>query len=330
MKTKLLEWLRCPACGGTLTATAARSEQAEIMEGRLDCAGCKAQYPVRRGVPRMIAGPLPPEKQETAAGFGYSWTAYADLDDAYEQQFLDWLRPVDRSFFQGKLVLDAGCGKGRHAFWAQKFGAAEVVGVDLSDAVDVAFANTRGLPNVHIVQADIYQLPLAPVFDYAYSVGVLHHLPDPKAGFLAVTKLLKRGGAISAWVYGAENNEWITRFVDPVRKRVTSKLPRPLLHAASSAIATAVLNPAAKLVYAPANRRAPRLAARLFYNDYLAYISQFSRREIESIVFDHLVAPTAFYIPRADFARWFADARLGDVAIEWHNRNSWRGFGRVI
>jgi hypothetical protein len=43
-------------------------------------------------------------------------------------------------------------------------------------------------------------------------------------------------------------------------------------------------------------------------------------------VFDHLVAPTAFYIRRDEFAAWFARAGLGSPSLSWRNQNSWRGF----
>jgi hypothetical protein len=46
-------------------------------------------------------------------------------------------------------------------------------------------------------------------------------------------------------------------------------------------------------------------------------------------VFDHLVAPTAFYISRDEFADWWREIGVDDPAINWHNRNSWRGFGRI-
>jgi hypothetical protein len=55
----------------------------------------------------------------------------------------------------------------------------------------------------------------------------------------------------------------------------------------------------------------------------------FSFREIHSIVFDHLNAPTAFYIERAEFETWWKDAGAERIVIGWHNRNSWRGFGVV-
>ena len=66
-------------------------------------------------------------------------------------------------------LLDCGCGKGRHLRVMAGFGASELVGVDVSDAVDVAYANTRELGNVNIVQADLHRLPLRNEFDLAYA-----------------------------------------------------------------------------------------------------------------------------------------------------------------
>jgi hypothetical protein len=45
-------------------------------------------------------------------------------------------------------------------------------------------------------------------------------------------------------------------------------------------------------------------------------------------VFDHLVAPVAFYLSRDEFETWFQHSDLRDVQISWRNQNSWRGFGR--
>ena len=71
------------------------------------------------------------------------------------------------------------------------------------------------------------------------------------------------------------------------------------------------------------------LARRLFYNDYLSHIAQFGWREQHTIVFDHLVAPTAFYIARAEFEDWWREIGATDVQVSWYNQNSWRGFGRI-
>jgi len=304
----------------------------EIVEGELACAGCARKFQIRRGVPRFAAaGEIGEEKAATAENFGWQWQHFTHEDEHYAEQFLGWIAPVEPEFFRGKLVLEGGCGKGRHTRLAAGWGAREVVGVDLSAAVETAHAATRDLANAHIVQADIYNLPFKrALFDYAFSVGVLHHLPDPRAGFVALSKHVRPGGHLSAWVYGAENNEWITRFVSPLRERLTSRISRPaLLHL--SKIPTAALFAATKLVYGPLNRRQPTraVARRLFYNDYLASLARFGWREQHTIVFDHLVAPTSHYIPREEFENWWREIGAEEVTTGWHNNNSWRGLGRV-
>ncbi len=301
------------------------------MEGNLVCTECAASYPIVRGVPRFASlAEVETEKAATAENFGWQWTHFTQTDERYTEQFRNWIVPVQPEFFQDKVVLEGGCGKGRHTQLAAAWGARDVIGVDLSAAVESAFAATRELPNAHIVQADIYQLPFLRIFDYAFSVGVLHHLPDPAAGFKSLAAKVRAGGHISAWVYGAENNEWITRFVDPLRERITSQIkPRALLHL--SKIPTAFVYVAAKMVYRPLNNLGNgAIAGHLFYNDYMKSIATFGWREHHTIVFDHLVAPTAFYISEEEFSDWWREIGAEEVQIGWHNKNSWRGFGKII
>ena len=332
MKELLTQYLSCPSCAGVIAvASAPEREAAEIITGTLACASCGKSWPVVRGVPRFAAiSEIEEDKAATSANFGWQWQHFTQIDEGYEKQFLAWIAPVTREFFKDKVVLGGGCGKGRHTRLAAQFGARDIIGVDLSDAVETAFAATRDLPNAHIVQADIYNLPFARVFDYAFSIGVLHHLPDPRGGFKSLTTKVKSGGHMSAWVYGAENNRWITGLVNPVRENITSRInPRVLLQL--SKIPTAIMFAATKTVYGPLNRssRGISIARHLFYNDYLKAIAGFGWREQHTIVFDHLVAPTAFYIAGDEFADWWHEINAADADINWHNSNSWRGFGRI-
>ena len=319
----------CPSCEGSLSLSVSKSEDSEIMEGELRCPSCNSSFPITSGIPRFAnLEKVESDKRATAAGFGWQWQHFTQEDEKYAAQFLGWIAPVTQEFFRDKVVLEGGCGKGRHTQLAARWGAREIIGIDLSVAVETAFAATRSLPNAHIIQADIYHLPLARKFDYAFSVGVLHHLPDPRGGFLSLASKVKPGGHVSAWIYGAENNEWITRWVNPVREKITSRIDqRALLHL--SKVPAACLYLATKLVYGPLNKNGSSIAKHLFYNDYLSAISNFGWREQHTIVFDHLLAPTAFYIPRDEFETWWRDIGASEVVIGWHNKNSWRGTGVV-
>ncbi|HEX8638410.1 MAG TPA: methyltransferase domain-containing protein [Pyrinomonadaceae bacterium] len=330
MKEKLLDLLACPSCGGDiLLSYAGKYEEKEIIEAVLSCRKCEREYKVVRGVPRFAdLDKIEQDKAETAENFGWQWTHFTQADEKYAEQFLGWLQPVKKGFFADKIILEGGCGKGRHTSLAAEWGAREIVGVDLSVAVESAFAATRYLPNAHIVQADIFKLPLKKAFDYAFSVGVLHHTPDPKKAFLSLASKVKKGGAISAWIYGAENNEWITRYVNPIRTSFTSKINQPTLYQLSK-LPTLGVFLASKLIYKPANSIAKPLARHLFYNDYLNHLGTFGWREQHNIVFDHLVAPTAFYISKTEFEDWWKEAQAENVKIIWHNQNSWCGFGEL-
>lgn len=337
MKLSLLEYLVCPDCQVDLDCQATAESGDGVETGILCCPRCEERFPILRGIPRFVTveRPLSGKNVETADAFGWEWQKFRKLRDLaiYEAQFLDWIYPIEPEFFQGKVVLDAGCGMGRFSLVSSMFGAKMVLAVDASHAVETARDNARHFPNVRVIQADIHHLPLRSgqdaQVDFAFSIGVLHHLDDPQAGFNALIRHLRRDGTISVWVYGRENNGWVVRVVNPIRTMLTSRLPHRVLYVFSWLI-TAGLHPILKLIYCPGNAAgAPGWLRKLLpYNDYLAWLGQFQFRHNHLVVFDHLVAPVAFYLRREEFEAWFHKAGMEIIDISWRNQNSWRGHGR--
>jgi len=193
--------LRCLSCGSKL--------ESDQNRGYL-CSACNRAYPNAQGVARFV------EAEHYAASFGFQWHRYQqtqlDHDEQRESErhFLakTALRPED---LRGKLVLDVGCGMGRFAEVATRWGA-RVVGVDLSAAAEVAAKNLADRDFVAF-QADVFALPFAPEsFDVIYSIGVLHHTPDCEAAVKALDKYLKPGGLLVVWLYSGYN-KWY-RFSD--------------------------------------------------------------------------------------------------------------------
>jgi SAM-dependent methyltransferase len=208
--------LRCLSCGSTLEGDQASG---------FVCPGCKRVYPNVQGIARFV------DAQHYAASFGFQWHRYQktqlDHDELRESErhFLakTALRPED---LKGKLVLDVGCGMGRFAEVATRFGA-RVVGVDLSAAAEVAAKNLADRDFVAF-QADVFALPFAPEsFDIIYSIGVLHHTPDCEAAVKALDKYLKPGGLLVVWLYSGYN-KWY-RFSD-LWRRYTHKMKPETLH----------------------------------------------------------------------------------------------------
>jgi SAM-dependent methyltransferase len=176
-----------------------------------------------------------------------------------------------------------------------------------------------------VIIGDLLNPPVRQVFDLAFSVGVLHHLPDPAAGFASLASVVRDGGRVAFWVYGYEGNQWITRFVDPVRKAVTAKLPAPLLKAASIGPAL-LLWAVIKLFYRPdKDGKGPE---NLPYGDYLAAQYSYPFDEIHANVFDQLVTPVAYYLREEEVKPWM-EAGFAEAMIRSHRGYSWTGLGTV-
>ena len=224
---------------------------------------CAAWYPVVRGIPRMLPPELRPDltrafieqfgselaahgvragpataphsdplhalKHHTIRNFGFEWLEYARFgwDDPvwnleYEEQVFRRKALLDPELLKGKLVLDAGCGNGRYSYWASRYGA-RVIGVDLGDGVESAASNTRDLPEVQIVQGDIFQLPFAPrTFDAVFSIGVLMHTGNAKRATASLSHLVRPGGRLTVHLYG--KGSFIYELVDKALRAWTTRL----------------------------------------------------------------------------------------------------------
>jgi SAM-dependent methyltransferase len=329
VRRTLVADLVCPVSGHPLELEADSGAES-IEEGALACTGCSLRWPVRGAIPRLVPDDLVEQQNRTAAAFGWQWQHFSEQHPEFEEQFLDWLHPIDADFFEAKRVLDAGCGTGRHAFFAARYRASEVVGLDLSSAVETARQTLAGFENVDVVQGDLLRPPFRTAadgggFDLVYSIGVLHHLPDPAAGFRSLVRYVRPGGTIAVWVYGHENNGVVRNVVEPLR-RVSTKVPSPLLRGMAWPLALG-FHGAAKGVYRPLSGTAAGRALPL--NEYLTSVADHGFRHNYQIVFDQLSAPTAAYIKGAELRRWLEDAGLEDVHVSPRHGNSWRGRGRM-
>ncbi len=190
------------------------------------CSRCGTELPVVRGIPRFVAS------DAYVSSFSFEWNRHrrTQLDDDVSRESegtfraKTGLRPEEVA---GRLVLDVGCGMGRFADIVSRWGG-QVVGIDLSLAVEAAHANLVGRDNVRILQADLLHLPFRPgTFDIVYSLGVLHHTPDCEKAFRNLVPFVRPGGRLCVWVYGPMGS-W-QRFTRLYR-RVTVRMPRRLLH----------------------------------------------------------------------------------------------------
>ncbi len=132
------------------------------------------------------------------------WTVALPVQPTTLEAYLRERFDLDGTF--GGDILIAGCGTGEQSInTAQNFPQSKVLAVDVS-RTSLAYARRKtrefGVRNIEYAQADILKLgSLDRRFDFIESVGVLHHMSDPEAGWRALLVLLRPGGVMRIALY---------------------------------------------------------------------------------------------------------------------------------
>ena len=120
-------------------------------------------------------------------------------------------------------ILIAGCGTGQHSTGtASRFSNCHVTAVDLSLA-SLAYAQRKSnelcFTNIDYLQADILHLhQIGKEFDIIESMGVLHHMDEPMAGWKVLVDLLKPGGLMRIGLY----SEFARHHIVEIRKEIAA------------------------------------------------------------------------------------------------------------
>ena len=250
-KDWLISLLACPDCGQELTYDQSGFNISH-MDGVLSCKNCGV-FPVIAGIPRLLPEKylhiylaryypqilqiLPPPKTSKHLGkidkeqdivtrtmfsFGYQWNTFDNDHIIWDNEYERCMSPLRKEHLTSHhIVADFGCGMGRMIYRASKE-KARFVGIDLSNAIESASLLCKNRNNVIFVQGDILNPPFKKgSFDTIYSVGVLHHLPDGiSKGITILIKLLKQGGFLHTWLYGAQRGDNKKSLVMMIRKAI--------------------------------------------------------------------------------------------------------------
>jgi SAM-dependent methyltransferase len=162
-------------------------------------------YPIIEGIPRFV------NESYYASSFGYEWNKWprVQFDSENERtkmaghttKMFNDISGLDNTNLSGNNIIEFGCGPGRFLDVIRKKNG-KAIGIELTEAVKVAYNNFFDDPDVLIVQGDIFHPPFKnDYFDGGFSFGVLHHTPNPQQGVIELAKIIKPNGWVAISVY---------------------------------------------------------------------------------------------------------------------------------
>jgi SAM-dependent methyltransferase/uncharacterized protein YbaR (Trm112 family) len=342
MRRDLLPFLQCIYCrGGELQLTPLVQQDEHIEEGVLACAACGAVFPVAGGIPRLAetsavefdwllkkhgcrsrqprqACPTRTSRK-TREGFNEQFrtafhapvqTLRGDFAARDHKNFFlatETSATTAQSLFEGKIFLDVGCGAGQYSYDALSFGAT-VISLDMNDVGLTTYHQAfRDHPSQHAIQASALKLPLkTECVDYAWSMGVLHHMDDMLQGFLEMARVLTVGGFHNVGVY-YQYKHW--QYYAALRK-VTTHMPFFALWPWCHLVACLSYIPRLSFLAHPWVERHERYRSRL------------------TGAFDHFHPPIQGYYAPQQVASWYDELGCFDNA---HMTPVWNNFvGRKV
>lgn len=194
--------------------------------------------------------------ETTVASFGDEWSRFDQSalgDPELEAMFAKYFAVFPwRRLPAGAEGFDMGCGSGR---WAKlvlpRVGTLNCIDAS-AEALAVARRNLAAFSNARFHHAPANAAPIAKGSqDFGYSLGVLHHIPDTPAALAACVELLKPGAPFLVYLYYRFDNRpsWFRALwrASELLRGAISRMPGPLKHATTDAIALTVYWPLARL-----------------------------------------------------------------------------------
>jgi len=174
----------------------------------------KVQVKENRILPYSENGIDALNQAQTEKIFSDKWTEveqYKNVEKLYEFQF-DWFlklygfgseEELKNYLSTKKFIIDTGCGLGYKAGWFAKLAPqATVIGIDISDALDIAAKNFSHLPNLYFLRGDIANTGLkSNSIDFVVCDQVIMHTEVPENTFAHLSEITKKGGEFACYVY---------------------------------------------------------------------------------------------------------------------------------
>lgn len=239
------------------------------------------------------------------------WDNYDRMSPHYEKLFLECIAPLTPEEFVGKKICDAGCGMGRYSYWPLKYGAKSLLAFDNSfQAVASTKKTLQDFPNATVVEKSIYDLQYPEAFDICFSIGVIHHLRNPRKAIDQLIRAVKPGGKLILWVYDYEWNKAYAKFLK-IFHPLLRVFPPPL-----SLVLTYLLSVPLYFFLKLLPSRSP----------FIQEMKSFPFSHLRYIVHDLFIPSIVQFYKREDLDKLLRDCDLRDIQI-YRNRRNWTVIG---
>ena len=165
------------------------------------------------------------DHKESFEDFGKQFVKDKKIDGYFGSIELlkDIVSPFNLDEIKNKKIMEIGVGSGRILKNLLKYSPNIVFGIEPSQAIEVAKLNTKS-DKVNFLNIRGEDLNFENEFDYVFSLGVIHHIPNYEIVLKNIYKSLKPGGKFILWVYGKEGNG-LYLFIFNNLRRLTIYLP---------------------------------------------------------------------------------------------------------
>ncbi len=195
------------------------------------------------------------------------------------------------------IILEIGCGNGRDIKHIMK-DRNIIFGIDISESAYYAQRRYENADNVCIVRCDVNNLPFtSDTFDLIYADHVLQHIDDLQDCFNEVKRVINKRGKFIFNLYSQENNFLMTKIIEPLKKRILSKLPVKAVFYISN-VPAILLYVSIKTIYLPLNKYFNHIYKRLPLSSHMTFWLPMNYNTLKMNCFDLLHAPIANYFSR--------------------------------
>ncbi|MEZ4888688.1 MAG: class I SAM-dependent methyltransferase [Chitinophagales bacterium] len=267
---------------------------------------------------------------QTIDSFGEEWQRFHQFEAAeLERIGEEYFDVVNEAMLnKDSRVLDIGCGSGRWSKYVSSR-AGFVEAIDPSEAVLVAAELLKEAENVRVTQAGIDEIPFADgSFDFAFCLGVLHHLPNTAEALKKCVDKVKPNGYFLTYLYYSLDNRGATyRLIfkaSNLLRQVVSRLPFALKAVVCDVLAVALYMPfvglGRVLSKIPIVKRLVPMLPLSYYCDKSFYI-------IRNDALDRFGTPLEKRYSQAEIQMMMEAAGLEDIRFS-EKAPFWHGVGR--